>query len=75
LEVSILKPRIFKDEFNLSLSTGLTKFGGDEMAVRNNLVSNLWQRVQKDSVSWGSLLLWVCGLVVFLTMLGMFANA
>ncbi len=45
------------------------------MAVRNNLVSSLWERVQKDSVSWGSLLLWVCGLVVLLTMLGMFANA
>ncbi|GAX44018.1 MAG: hypothetical protein KME22_15200 [Hassallia sp. WJT32-NPBG1] len=45
------------------------------MAVRNNLVTNLWQRVQQDSVSWGSLLLWVCGLVVLLTMLGMFANA
>jgi hypothetical protein len=45
------------------------------MAVRNNLVTNLWQRVQQDSVSWGSLVLWVCGLVVLLTMLGMFANA
>ncbi|MBW4446549.1 MAG: hypothetical protein KME38_06605 [Spirirestis rafaelensis WJT71-NPBG6] len=45
------------------------------MAVRNNLVTNLWQRVQQDSVSWGSLLLWVCGLVVLLSMLGMFANA
>lgn len=45
------------------------------MAVRNNLVTNLWQRVRQDSVSWGSLLLWVCGLVVLLTMLGMFANA
>jgi hypothetical protein len=57
------------------LSTGLAKIGGDKMAVRNNLVTNLWQRVQQDSVSWGSLLLWVCGLVVLLTMLGMFANA
>ena len=45
------------------------------MAVRNNLVTNLWQRVQQDSVSWGSLVLWVCGLVVLLTILGMFANA
>lgn len=45
------------------------------MAVRHNLVTNFWQRVQQDSVSWGSLLLWVCGLVVLLTMLGMFANA
>lgn len=45
------------------------------MAVRNNLVNNLWQRVQQDSVSWGSLLLWMCALVVLLTMLGMFANA
>ncbi len=44
------------------------------MAVRNNLVTNLWQRVQQDSVSWGSLVLWVCGLVVLLTMLSMFAN-
>ncbi|MBW4687858.1 MAG: hypothetical protein KME40_22830 [Komarekiella atlantica HA4396-MV6] len=45
------------------------------MAVRNNLVSNLWQRVQQDSVSWGSLALWVSSLIVVLVMLFMFANA
>lgn len=45
------------------------------MAVRNNLVSNLWQRVQQDSVSWGSLALWVSSLIVLLVMLFMFSNA
>ncbi|MFN6571224.1 hypothetical protein [Dendronalium sp. ChiSLP03b] len=45
------------------------------MAIRNNLVTNLWQRVQQDSVVWGSLALWVSGLVVLLAMLAMFSNA
>ncbi|WP_193196090.1 hypothetical protein [Nostoc sp. MG11] len=45
------------------------------MAVRNNLVSNLWQRVRQDSVSWGSLALWVTSLIVLLVMLAMFSNA
>lgn len=45
------------------------------MAIRNNLVSNLWQKVQKDSVSWGSLALWISALVVMLVMLTMFSNA
>ncbi|MGI2909725.1 hypothetical protein, partial [Tolypothrix sp. VBCCA 56010] len=67
-----------KQEINLilALCPRLYKFyRADKMAVRNNLVTNLWQRVQQDSVSWGSLVLWICGLVVLLTMLGMFANA
>ncbi len=45
------------------------------MAVRNNSFSNLWQRVQQDSVSWGSLALWVSSLIVLLVMLFMFSNA
>ncbi|MBW4615533.1 MAG: hypothetical protein KME21_20105 [Desmonostoc vinosum HA7617-LM4] len=45
------------------------------MAIRNNLVANLWQRVQKDSVSWGSLALWIGALAVLLVTLAMFANA
>lgn len=45
------------------------------MAIRNNLVTNFWQRVQKDSVSWGSLALWISALAVMLVMLTMFANA
>ncbi|MDZ7957169.1 MAG: hypothetical protein RMY34_04570 [Aulosira sp. DedQUE10] len=45
------------------------------MAFRNNTVTNLWQKVQNDSVSWGSLALWVTGLVVVLMTLSMFANA
>lgn len=45
------------------------------MAIRNNLVSNFWQKVQKDSVSWGSLALWISALVVMLLMLTMFSNA
>jgi hypothetical protein len=50
------------------------------MAVRNNnirnsntLMNNLWQKMQQDSVSWGSLALWVCGLVVLLVMVTMFS--
>ncbi|MFN6461471.1 MAG: hypothetical protein RMZ41_006435 [Nostoc sp. DedVER02] len=45
------------------------------MAIRNNLVNNFWQRVQKDSVSWGSLALWIGALTVLLVMLTMFSNA
>jgi hypothetical protein len=45
------------------------------MAIRNNLFSNFWQKVQKDSVSWGSLALWISALVVMLVMLTMFSNA
>jgi hypothetical protein len=45
------------------------------MAIRNNLVTNFWQKVQKDSVSWGSLALWITALVVMLVMLTMFSNA
>ncbi len=45
------------------------------MAIRNNFITNFWQRVQKDSVSWGSLALWVSALVVLLVMLTMFSNA
>ncbi len=45
------------------------------MAIRNNSVTNFWQRVQKDSVVWGSLALWVSALAVVLVMLSMFSNA
>ncbi|RCJ25536.1 hypothetical protein A6770_27800 [Nostoc minutum NIES-26] len=54
---------------------GSLKIGDYKMAVRNNLVTNLWQRVQQDSVAWGSLALWISGLVVLLVMLAMFSNA
>ncbi|MFH7030993.1 MAG: hypothetical protein ACHBN1_38015 [Heteroscytonema crispum UTEX LB 1556] len=50
------------------------------MAVRNNnirnqngLLNNLWQKVQQDSVSWGSLALLVCGLVVLLVIVAIFS--
>ncbi len=58
-----------------SVSASLIKIGGYQMAIRNNLVTNFWQRVQKDSVSWGSLALWISALVVMLVMLTMFSNA
>ncbi|BAZ68207.1 MAG: hypothetical protein KME28_05280 [Pelatocladus maniniholoensis HA4357-MV3] len=45
------------------------------MATRNNSESNLWQKIQQDSVSWGSLILWVFGLAVMLILVTMFASA
>lgn len=42
--------------------------------ARNNIITNFWQKVQKDSVSWGSLVLWVFALVVLLMMISMFPN-
>ncbi|MDJ0617642.1 MAG: hypothetical protein QNJ63_13015 [Calothrix sp. MO_192.B10] len=42
------------------------------MANRNNLVHSLWHKMQQDSVSWGSLILWVFGLMVLLLMVTMF---
>ncbi len=44
------------------------------MAFRNNIFTNLWQKVQQDSVSWGSLTLWIGGLIILLMMLSMFSN-
>ncbi|MBC1241645.1 MULTISPECIES: hypothetical protein [Nostoc] len=45
------------------------------MAFRNNSVTNLWQKLQQDSVVWGSLAIWITGLVVVLLMLAIFSNA
>jgi hypothetical protein len=45
------------------------------MANSNNLVTNLWQNLQRNSVSWGALTLWILGLVVVLIMMTKFANA
>lgn len=44
------------------------------MAFRNNTSTNLWQKFQQDSVSWGSLTLWISGLVVLLITLFIFSN-
>ncbi|BAY08388.1 hypothetical protein NIES2098_15450 [Calothrix sp. NIES-2098] len=44
------------------------------MAFRDNTSSNLWQKIQQDSVSWGSLILWVSGLVILLTTLFLFSR-
>ena len=44
------------------------------MGFRNNTLTNLWQKVQQDSVSWGSLTLWIGGLILLLMMLSMFSN-
>ncbi len=57
------------------LSKNIIKIGGYKMAFRNNSVTNLWQKVQQDSVVWGSLGLWITALVVLLLMLAMFSNA
>ncbi|NWF60406.1 MAG: hypothetical protein HXY43_14380 [Fischerella sp.] len=46
------------------------------MAIRNNNSdTNLWQKIQQDSVSWGALILWVSGLLVMLALVTMFAYA
>ncbi|HIK03332.1 MAG TPA: hypothetical protein IGS40_01240 [Trichormus sp. M33_DOE_039] len=44
------------------------------MAVRNNLVTTLWQKVSQDSVSWGSLALWISSLVILLLILTRFSQ-
>ena len=44
------------------------------MAFRNNTFTNIWQKIQQDSVSWGSITLWIGGLLVLLTTLTVFAN-
>ncbi|AFY34437.1 hypothetical protein Cal7507_4053 [Calothrix sp. PCC 7507] len=44
------------------------------MAVRNNMIATLWQKIRQDSVSWGSLALWVSGLVVLLIILTKFSR-
>lgn len=44
------------------------------MATRNNSENSLWQKIQQDSVSWGSLIIWVCGLAVMLILVTMFAS-
>ncbi|MBW4632140.1 MAG: hypothetical protein KME30_09620 [Iphinoe sp. HA4291-MV1] len=45
------------------------------MTVHNNFVTNLWQKLQRDSVSWGALILWVAGLVMLLVIVTMFSAA
>ncbi|WGV27053.1 hypothetical protein [Halotia branconii] len=44
------------------------------MAIRNNLSTSLWQKVQKDSVTWGSLALWIGGLIIVLSVLTIFSK-
>ncbi|MBW4587907.1 hypothetical protein G7B40_008905 [Aetokthonos hydrillicola Thurmond2011] len=45
------------------------------MATDNKQASNLWHKVQQNSVVWGSLTLWVFGLFVVLLMITKFANS
>ena len=45
------------------------------MAIRNNLKNGLWRKLQNDSVSWGMLTLWICGLVVLLAIMTMYSGA
>ena len=42
------------------------------MTNRNSLINNLWHKMQEDSVSWGSLMLWITALVALLLMVTMF---
>jgi hypothetical protein len=44
------------------------------MASRNSFVSSLQQSLRKDSVSWGSLALWIGGLIVIVSILSVFSN-
>jgi hypothetical protein len=44
------------------------------MAMRNNLVGDFVEKFQQDSVSWGSLALWVCGVTSIVVTLGIFSN-
>ena len=44
------------------------------MAIRNDLKNSLWQKLRQDSVSWGMLALWVCGLAVLLAMMAMYSR-
>ncbi|WP_166481680.1 hypothetical protein [Scytonema sp. UIC 10036] len=44
------------------------------MATRENLINNLWHKVQQDSVGWGSLMLWVVGMFMLLLMIVMFST-
>ncbi|NMG09101.1 hypothetical protein DP117_20290 [Brasilonema sp. UFV-L1] len=53
----------------------LPKIGGDKMAVRNNSVTNLWHKLQQDSVGWGALMLWIAGLVMLLVIITVFSGA
>ncbi len=45
------------------------------MANYNTLINNFRQKLQQNSVSWGSLALWIFALIVILTMVTKFANA
>jgi hypothetical protein len=42
--------------------------------ARNNLVTNVRQSLQQDSVSWGSLSLWIGGLIVVVSIIVTFSN-
>jgi hypothetical protein len=42
------------------------------MANRNHVIYSLWHKMQQDSVSWGSLILWVCALIALLLMVTIF---
>ena len=44
------------------------------MAIRNDFKSSLWPKLRKDSVSWGMLALWVCGLVLLLAVMNMYSH-
>ncbi len=44
------------------------------MATLNNLMRNVTQQMNQQSVSWGSLILLVCGLGVMIAMMVMYSQ-
>ena len=44
------------------------------MAIRNDFKNSLWQKLQKESVSWGMLALLMCGLAILLAMMTMYSR-
>ena len=44
------------------------------MAIRNDFKNSLWRKLQKESVSWGMLALWIFGLAVLLAMMTMYSR-
>jgi len=44
------------------------------MATLNKLMQNVTQQMNQQSVSWGSLILLICGLGVMITMMVMYSH-
>lgn len=44
------------------------------MATLDKLMQDVTQQMKQQSVSWGSLILWVCGLGVIITMMMIYSH-